>query len=80
MPHRPRSTTERCAVFTASRQLSYWLAGKSGTAASTTKASAIAHNANDEGSTLREAALATGYIDAADLDRIVDPAAMVGIL
>ena len=42
------------------------------------KASAIAHKANDEGTTLREAALATGYIDAADFDRIVDPAAMVG--
>ena len=42
------------------------------------KASAIAHKANDEGSTLREAALATGYVDAADFDRIVNPAAMVG--
>jgi fumarate hydratase, class II len=42
------------------------------------KASAIAHKANDEGITLREAALATGYIDAADFDRIVNPAAMVG--
>jgi fumarate hydratase class II len=42
------------------------------------KASAIAHKANDEGTTLREAALATGYIEAADFDRIVDPAAMVG--
>lgn len=42
------------------------------------KASAIAHKANDEGTTLREAALATGYINAADFDRIVDPAAMVG--
>ena len=42
------------------------------------KASAIAHKANDEGATLREAALATGYIDAADFDRIVNPAAMVG--
>jgi fumarate hydratase class II len=42
------------------------------------KASAIAHKANDEGTTLREAALATGYIEAADFDRIVNPAAMVG--
>jgi fumarate hydratase class II len=42
------------------------------------KASVIAHKANDEGTTLREAALATGYIDAADFDRIVNPAAMVG--
>jgi fumarate hydratase, class II len=44
------------------------------------KASAIAHKASDEGTTLREAALATGYIDAADFDRIVNPAAMVGPL
>jgi fumarate hydratase class II len=44
------------------------------------KASAIAHKANDEGTTLREAALATGYISAADFDRIVNPAAMVGPL
>jgi fumarate hydratase, class II len=42
------------------------------------KASAIAHKASDEGTTLREAALATGYINAADFDRIVNPAAMVG--
>jgi fumarate hydratase class II len=42
------------------------------------KASAIAHKADDEGTTLCEAALATGYIDAADFDRIVNPAAMVG--
>jgi fumarate hydratase class II len=42
------------------------------------KASAIAHKANDEGTTLREAAIATGYVSAADFDRIVDPAAMVG--
>ena len=34
--------------------------------------------ANDEGTTLRQAALATGYVSAADFDRIVDPAAMVG--
>jgi fumarate hydratase class II len=42
------------------------------------KASAIAHKANDEGTTLREAAIATGYVTAADFDRIVDPATMVG--
>jgi fumarate hydratase class II len=42
------------------------------------KASAIAHRANDEGTTLREAALASGYIGAQDFDRIVDPSAMVG--
>jgi fumarate hydratase, class II len=42
------------------------------------QASVIAHKANDEGTTLREAALATGYVSAADFDRIVDPSAMVG--
>ena len=42
------------------------------------KASAIAHRANDEGTTLREAALSTGYVSAQDFDRIVNPAAMVG--
>jgi fumarate hydratase class II len=41
------------------------------------KASAIAHKADDEGTTLREAALALG-VPAADFDRIVDPAGMVG--
>jgi fumarate hydratase class II len=41
------------------------------------KASAIAHKANDEGTTLREAALASG-VDADEFDRIVDPNAMVG--
>lgn len=41
------------------------------------RASAIAHKADDEGTTLREAALALG-VSAADFDRIVDPAAMVG--
>jgi fumarate hydratase class II len=42
------------------------------------KASTIAHKANDDGITLREAALATGYIDADDFDKIVDPSKMVG--
>ena len=42
------------------------------------KASAIAHKANDEGTTLREAALATGYVTAEQFDRVVEPAAMVG--
>jgi fumarate hydratase class II len=42
------------------------------------KASAIAHKANDEGTTLREAALATGYVSAKEFDSIVRPAAMVG--
>ncbi|MEE1833080.1 class II fumarate hydratase [Streptomyces sp. SP17KL33] len=43
------------------------------------KASAIAHKASEEGTTLREAALASGDIDAEAFDRIVDPAAMVGL-
>jgi fumarate hydratase class II len=42
------------------------------------KASAIAHKATDEGTTLRQAALATGYIDAAAFDQLVNPAQMVG--
>ncbi len=42
------------------------------------KASAIAHKANDEGLSLREAALRLGYIDAARFDEIVDPKRMVG--
>jgi fumarate hydratase class II len=37
-----------------------------------------AHKANDDGTTLRQAALASGYINAADFDRFVDPKAMVG--
>jgi fumarate hydratase class II len=41
------------------------------------KASAIAHKADDEGTTLREAALALG-VTAADFDQIVDPKTMVG--
>ena len=41
------------------------------------KASAIAHKADDEGTTLRDAALALG-VTAADFDRIVDPKTMVG--
>jgi fumarate hydratase class II len=42
------------------------------------KASAIAHKASDEGTTLREAALASGYVSAQEFDKIVQPAAMVG--
>jgi fumarate hydratase, class II len=42
------------------------------------KASAIAHKANDEGLSLREAALKSGYIDAKRFDEVVDPAKMVG--
>ncbi len=41
------------------------------------KASAIAHRADDEGTSLRDAALALG-VSADDFDRIVDPRAMVG--
>jgi fumarate hydratase class II len=44
------------------------------------KASAIAHKAADTGSTLRDAALASGDINANDFDRVVDPKTMVGSL
>jgi fumarate hydratase class II len=42
------------------------------------KASAIAHDADRTGRTLRESALDSGFIKADDFDRIVNPAAMVG--
>jgi fumarate hydratase class II len=42
------------------------------------KASAIAHEANDEDLTLKEAALKSGYIDEKRFDEIVDPRKMVG--
>jgi fumarate hydratase, class II len=42
------------------------------------KASAIAHKANDENLTLKEAALASGDIDERRFDEIVDPKKMVG--
>jgi fumarate hydratase, class II len=42
------------------------------------KAAAIAHKANDEGLTLKEAALKSGYIDEKRFDEIVDPRKMVG--
>jgi len=42
------------------------------------KASAIAHHAQDEGTTLRDAALKSGAISAEEFDRIVVPAHMVG--
>src|ERR1700751_2086657 len=42
------------------------------------KASAIAHKADDEGLTLKEAALASGYIDQKRFEEIVDPRNMVG--
>ncbi|MEU6512434.1 hypothetical protein [Streptomyces sp. NPDC046942] len=40
------------------------------------KASAIAHKADEEGTTLREAALDSGSISAEDFDRIANPASM----
>ncbi|HTN49052.1 MAG TPA: class II fumarate hydratase [Burkholderiaceae bacterium] len=42
------------------------------------KAAAIAHKAHHEGSTLREAALALGYVSAEQFDRWVDPLSMTG--
>jgi len=42
------------------------------------RAAAIAHMADASGSTLREAALASGYISAEDFDRVTDPSTMVG--
>ena len=42
------------------------------------KAAEIAHKADRDGSTLREAALALGYISAPEFDRVTDPASMVG--
>jgi fumarate hydratase, class II len=42
------------------------------------KASAIAHKANDEDLTLKEAALNSGFIDERRFDEIVDPKGMVG--
>jgi len=42
------------------------------------RASAIAHQASDDGSTLREAALASGAIGADEFDRVVNPRTMLG--
>jgi fumarate hydratase, class II len=42
------------------------------------KAAAIAHKANDENLTLREAALRSGFIEEKEFDEIVDPKKMVG--
>jgi fumarate hydratase class II len=42
------------------------------------KAAEIAHRADAEGSTLRESALASGYISAEEFDRVTDPSGMVG--
>ncbi|KQU55357.1 fumarate hydratase [Rhodococcus sp. Leaf278] len=43
------------------------------------KAAAIAHRALADDSTLRDAALAIGFVDGDEFDRIVDPAKMIGI-
>jgi fumarate hydratase class II len=42
------------------------------------KAAAIAHRALEENTTLREAALKSGFVSAEEFDRIVDPKTMVG--
>jgi fumarate hydratase class II len=42
------------------------------------RAAQIAHRASHDGTTLREAALASGFIDAEVFDRVVDPARMTG--
>ena len=42
------------------------------------KAAEIAHLANDEGLTLKEAALKSGYIDEKRFDEVVDPTKMIG--
>ncbi len=42
------------------------------------KASAIAHRALDQNTTLREAAVKGGFVSAEEFDRIVDPKQMVG--
>jgi fumarate hydratase class II len=42
------------------------------------KAAEIAHKAYNEGTTLRETAIATGYVTAEEFDRVVNPATMVG--
>ena len=42
------------------------------------KASAIAHDADRTGRTLRESVLYSGFISADEFDRVVNPAAMVG--
>jgi fumarate hydratase, class II len=44
------------------------------------KAAEIAHQADREGTTLREAALSLGHVTADEFDQIIDPASMVGDL
>ena len=41
-------------------------------------ASAIAHRARDQNTTLREAALSGGFISAEEFDKVMDPKKMVG--
>ena len=41
------------------------------------KASEVAHHAHHHGLSLREAALAKGYVSEEEFDRLMDPAAMV---
>ena len=41
-------------------------------------AAAIAKKAHGDGTTLREAALALGAVDAETFDRLMDPASMIG--
>ncbi len=42
------------------------------------KAAEVAHHALEHDVTLKEAALALGYVTADEYDRLVDPAKMVG--
>ena len=42
------------------------------------RAAKIAHDADAEGTTLREAAVKSGWLTAEEFDRIVDPWAMTG--
>jgi fumarate hydratase, class II len=42
------------------------------------KAASIAHDASATGATLREAAIASGYISAEEFDQVVDPSQMTG--
>jgi fumarate hydratase class II len=44
------------------------------------EASAVAHRADDQGTSLREAALPSGDVSAEELDRVVDPRVTVGSL
>jgi fumarate hydratase class II len=50
----------------------------SGNIALTEGSRPVAHKANDDDLTLREAALQSGYIDAKRFDEIVDPKKLVG--